>query len=459
MAPRSPSRRLAPPAHEAALEPTGDPIDARLSRRAAPLVALRARAPPRRRAARAISLARARRHALRHKRLPATPAGHAGLSDNAAPTSVYPPTPQPVAADLPDAPGDARVRSLRHPGLGAPPVDVPYAAPARRRRSAPRPTPSPPPPPSSARPTRRPRRKPAARCSQNIADAAAGATSATYNYQNPDGTVARLQRFLQQISVEHTYLYGNHGAGDLEINRTEMAATFGVPIFYNPNTPLLITPGFAFNWLEGPIGPDADLPPRVYDAYLDAAWYPQFTDWLGADLGVRTGVWTDFKAVNSDSIRILGRGLGVISLSPRMDVLVGVWYLDRNRIKLLPAGGVHWRPNTEWDAYLVFPNPKVRKRFVNIGSSQWWWYVAGEYGGGRWTVERDPAGVAMGADDDIDYNDIRVIGGLEWETQTQARGHIEAGYVFDREIIYDGTRLPPSSSSTTRSWSALGFDF
>ena len=56
-----------------------------------------------------------------------------------------------------------------------------------------------------------------------------------------------------------------------------MAATFGVPIFYNPNTPLLITPGFAFNWLEGPIGPDADLPPRVYDAYLDAAWYPRFT--------------------------------------------------------------------------------------------------------------------------------------------------------------------------------------
>jgi hypothetical protein len=120
-----------------------------------------------------------------------------------------------------------------------------------------------------------------------------------------------------------------------------------------------------------------------------------------------------------------------------------VWYLDRNRIPLLPAGGVHWRPNPEWDAYLVFPNPKVRKRFVNIGASQWWWYVAGEYGGGRWTVERDPAGPAMGADDDIDINDIRAILGLEWETQTQARGHIEVGYVFDREIIYDGTRAPP----------------
>ena len=138
---------------------------------------------------------------------------------------------------------------------------------------------------------------------------------------------------------------------------------------------------------------------------------------LGADLGVRTGVWTDFQAVNSDSIRILGRGLGVISLSPRMDVLAGVWYLDRNRVKLLPAGGVHWKPNPEWDAYLVFPNPKVRKRFVNIGSSQWWWYVAGEYGGGRWTVERDPAGLRMRRPTTTStINDIRVIGGFEWET-------------------------------------------
>ena len=92
----------------------------------------------------------------------------------------------------------------------------------------------------------------------------------------------------------------------------------------------------------------------------------------------------------------------------------------------------------------MFPNPKIRKRFVNVGSSQWWLYAAGEYGGGRWTIERDPANfMGVATDDDIDYNDIRAIVGLEWETQTQARGHIEAGYVFNREIIYDHTDVPP----------------
>ncbi len=364
-------------------------------------------------------------------------------------SAVYPPTPAPVLPALPT------YDPYANPALGAPPIDVPYSA-------APAPPPSSlinPPPPAYGAPyptPTYPAPNPAGSGSmfQNM-PSARWAQGAGYNYQNPDGTVAHLQRFLQQLSAEHTYLYGNHGEEDLAINRTEFAATFGVPIFYNPNTPLLITPGFAFNWLDGPIDPGVDLPPRVYDAYLDAAWHPQFTPILGADLGVRTGVWTDFHAVNSDSLRVLGRGLGVISLSPRLDVHVGVWYLDRNDVKLLPAGGVHWRPNPEWDAFLIFPNPKVRKRFVNVGTSQWWWYFAGEYGGGAWTVERDPANFP--ADDDIDINDIRAIAGLEWETQTQARGHIEAGYVFQREIFYREQGITHGLDDTVMV--RLGFDF
>lgn len=264
--------------------------------------------------------------------------------------------------------------------------------------------------------------------------------SGTYQYQNPDGSQVRLQRLLQQISFEHTYLYGERDPGDLAINRTELAATLAFPIFYNPDTPLLITPGFAFNWLMGPT--TADLPPRLYDAYLDAAWYPRFTDFFSADLGVRTGVWSDFEVVNSDSVRVLGRGLGVLSFSPNLDLIAGVWYLDRNDVKLLPAGGVHWRPSPEWDAYVVFPNPKIRKKARTIGSSQWYWYVAGEYGGGRWTVQRTAPGLGV-VGDDIDINDIRVIFGLEWETLTQIRGHLEVGYVFDREIIFANSLSPP----------------
>jgi hypothetical protein len=91
---------------------------------------------------------------------------------------------------------------------------------------------------------------------------------------------------------------------------------------------------------------------------------------------------------------------------------------------------VYYRPTPDWDMYLVFPNPKVRKFLTAIGNTKWYGYAAGEYGGGSWTVERQTT------DDRIDYNDIRVIGGLEWETQTHIRGHVEAGFVFNREVVF-----------------------
>jgi hypothetical protein len=270
-------------------------------------------------------------------------------------------------------------------------------------------------------------------------------SGAPYQFQAPatEGYYATTQKLLQELSAEFTWLYGKQtDPKDLGITRVELSTTLAFPMFYNVETPLLVTPGFAFNWLTGPLSNPAevprgpDLPPRLYDAYLDAAWYPRVNQWLGAELGVRVGVYSDFDHVTSDSVRILGRGLASVALTPQLDILFGAVYLDRLDIKILPAGGVYWRPTPEWDAYLVFPNPKVRKYWANVGNTKWYWYAAGEYGGGSWTVDRPAAGANPALGDQIDINDIRVIGGLEWETQTQIRGHFEVGYVWDREILF-----------------------
>lgn len=286
----------------------------------------------------------------------------------------------------------------------------------------------------------------------------------SYGYEGSNGSLVRFQKFLQRIGMEYSWLASDEGVNDFEVSRAEFAATFAIPVMHNIESPLLVTPGFAFNWFEGPVGdPDPpvtvpatprgpDLPPRVYDAYLDLSWYPRPFEWFGAELGVRTGVWTDFDELSSDSIRVLGRGLGVISVTPNMDILVGAVYLDRLRAKVLPAGGVHFRPNQDWDLYLVFPNPKLRRRFRSVGNTEWWWYAAGEYGGGSWTVDR------VGLGDRIDYNDIRVLLGLEWETPTQVRGHMEVGFVFDREILFESAmpaKITPDDTVMLRA----GLDF
>jgi hypothetical protein len=80
---------------------------------------------------------------------------------------------------------------------------------------------------------------------------------------------------------------------------------------------------------------------------------------------------------------------------------------------------------------ILFPNPKLTQYITTVGTSELWWYVAGEYGGGAWTIER-----ADGSSDRIDINDIRVMLGLEWMSQRGFGGFVEAGFVFEREVIY-----------------------
>ena len=129
-----------------------------------------------------------------------------------------------------------------------------------------------------------------------------------------------------------------------------------------------------------------DLPGHTYDAYLGAAWRPQFSPMWGADLAVSAGAYSDFSRVTWQSVRVMGRGLGVVTLSPQWRAELGVVYLDRLSIKLLPAGGLIWTPNPDVRFDFVFPYPKFAERISNVGNYEVWAYLRGEYGGGQWSV-------------------------------------------------------------------------
>jgi len=263
--------------------------------------------------------------------------------------------------------------------------------------------------------------------------APAGSPYATSGQPLPDGTLPPPQRLLHSLNFEVTQLlrFGNQGFGIID---AATQAVFAFPVLANP-TPVYLTPGFTYHSWNGPASGNfagsPDLPPNAYDAYLDASWRPQVTSWFSADLAVRVGVYSDFTAVNSNSLRILGRGLGIVTISPQWQAAAGIWYLDRLTVKLLPAGGVIWTPNQDTRFAFLFPNPKLSQRLTTIGNTDLWGYLAAEYGGGKWTVQR-----ASGASDVVELNDIRVMAGLEWVTLSGIRGLSEIGYVFDRHIIY-----------------------
>ncbi len=142
-------------------------------------------------------------------------------------------------------------------------------------------------------------------------------------------------------------------------------------------------------------------------------------------------MYSEFQTLTSDSLRLQGLGLGTVRLTPTLMAKLGVVYLDRNDIKILPAGGLLWTPTPQVRFDIFFPQPKLAAYLTTLGQFEVWGYVAGEYGGGAWTIERTD-----GTTDRIDINDVRVSAGIEWTGPRGFTGFIEAGYVFEREVVY-----------------------
>jgi len=239
-------------------------------------------------------------------------------------------------------------------------------------------------------------------------------------------------------------LGGDRGR-DVAINDVDVFTTITFPSFLHSRQFLKVTPGFSFHFWDGPqvAPPTSDLPSKAYSAYVDFGWDPQVTERLGGDIHATVGIYSDLQSFNTNSIRVHGMGLGVIRLTPTFAVKLGVAYLDRADLKLLPAGGILWTPNEKTRFDILFPKPKLAQYLTDCGNTSIWWYVGGEYGGGSWTVERlvlPPSPIQPIVSDRIDINDLRVFGGLEWTHPNSVKGFVEAGYVFDREVIYVGNQ-------------------
>lgn len=234
--------------------------------------------------------------------------------------------------------------------------------------------------------------------------------------------------FFQKLSLSGTWLPGTPEDG-LGIVESEAFLTVALPA-PKKEWPLLITPYLNIRSLDGPVSPD--LPPLLYETYVDFLWVPKFTPrWMGI-LAVAPSVYSSFQDGVEDGFRWTGKGLLRYEAIPEtLHFMAGVLFLNRDDIRLLPAGGVLWRPNADIDYEIVFPRPKLahRIRFTD----QWadWWYVAGEFGGNSFAIVR-----ADGSPDQATLRDIRVMFGLERRRDGGAGSRFEIGYVFSRSVEY-----------------------
>ncbi|MFH1920273.1 MAG: hypothetical protein ABIP48_10365 [Planctomycetota bacterium] len=261
--------------------------------------------------------------------------------------------------------------------------------------------------------------------------------------ENPDRPPDARDGVFQRLIFTSTWL-DSGGARGFGVVELELKTVLGFPV-PSRRSPLVITPGFAVNYLESPEG--ADLPPRVYEATAQFRWWKRFTPQFGIDFSITPGVFSDFEQESDEAFRTPGHVAARYEWTPTANLVFGAAYLDREDVSVLPIGGLVWTPREDLKLELVVPRPRIARRVYWLGAVteevQDWVYVAGEFGGGTWAIRR-----ATGADDVLNYRDFRVLLGVERKALDGLDARLEIGYVFSRQIEY-ASNLPDIRPSDT----------
>lgn len=212
----------------------------------------------------------------------------------------------------------------------------------------------------------------------------------------------------------------NLGMTDLDLRQT---------LVFPRRPGFMITPGSSVHFLTGP--ESTDLPETLYDHWIEFRWLKKFNDRWAMDLAIAPSLFTDYENTSSDAFRITGRALALWTVSPEWQVAFGVVYLDREDIVALPGVGAIWTPHEDLKVELLFPRPRVMYQLMPKHDKKRWLYLAGEFGGGSWAIDR-----ANGTPDVFTYSALRMLVGYETQGPKGFNPRIEAGFVFDRRVEY-----------------------
>lgn len=238
-----------------------------------------------------------------------------------------------------------------------------------------------------------------------------------------------------QFSLSYTPRWDRSGFGiqTLDVRHTALLG-------YDDLAPLHITPGFAVHGWSGPV--ELDLPSRVFDVYLDLFWQPWTTERGGILVGATPGFHGDFERFDRQTFQWSGWLAGTWRLNDQWMAMGGVAYLRQLRSNWLPIGGAVWTPNELTRLELIFPSPRIARQIFADERGTTWAYVAGNFGGGAWSVADTPTSNVL-----VGYSDLRLLVGVEG---FRFRGHewrAEIGYVFSRDIHVNNISLVSPSDS------------
>lgn len=151
------------------------------------------------------------------------------------------------------------------------------------------------------------------------------------------------------------------------------------------------------------------------------------------NVGIYSSEW---NASGTDSWNFDAQATVGYAFSENLSAFVGVAVFPQFQIPVLPAVGVRWKINDQWNLNLVMPKPAIEYEFAQ----GWKLYAFGQLAGGRFRTASDfgtPERTNLG-NRWMSFLDIRTGGGISWSPLPIVTLRAETGASVYREFEFDG---------------------
>lgn len=218
----------------------------------------------------------------------------------------------------------------------------------------------------------------------------------------------------------------SHGDG-LTFGTARVSAAAMLPIA-PPEKMLLVKPFLAAHTLDAPL----DTPSNLYSAGVNMMWLQRLSDDMTLTVAANPSVGGDDVEFGR-RLRVFAMGAVAWDWIPdELRLTAGAAWLGRRDIGVVPAAGLEWTPNEDWNVSLILPRPKVARRLAATDTSETWLYTAGAIAGGTFDVRR-----ADGTADELSLREFQASVGVERTSDQFGRGFVEIGAGFGRELQFE----------------------
>lgn len=245
-----------------------------------------------------------------------------------------------------------------------------------------------------------------------------------------DAVAESREGWTMQMSAGHLLSAGLRGAsGNAGISDYRLKIARDI----NPEGGLTLTLGGGYGLKHLDSSSAAALPRDLHALFAEAGARYRITDSSFASVRLYPGIYSDFKEVGEDDLRMPVLALGGYNFDNGLSVVGGFAYrFGYHASRFIPVLGFSYQPGQYWRIDLVAPRPGV----TYIASPRLQLYVAGDFASDEYELKDRSFGAKA-----IKYSDYRAMAGIQYLPVPAVKISTSLGYAFERRFaFFDGNR-------------------